>query len=172
MAGAEPTTPILRSCRLTYEVLSAAHAPELLEALSDPRVNRYFPQPEAATLPEMERQVRLLCAGPKDGAGQWWNFVVRLDGGGLIGRLEATLADGSAEIAFLFHPDAWGFGYASEAVHWLTGYCRTRLGIGSFWAAVHPDNTRSARLLLRLGFRDCGTGGDVRWPGYLIFRSD
>src|SRR5690349_10313093 len=57
---------------------------------------------------------RALAGPPASRAGErWLNFAVRdLDSGELLGRLEATVHDGLAEVAFLFGPRHWGRGAA------------------------------------------------------------
>ena len=71
----------------------------------------------------------------------------------VLGRLEATgYPDGWAEVAYVFGPAHWGHGYATEGVRWMIGHLRAEHGITDVWAAVHPDNTSSVRLLERLGF--------------------
>ena len=89
--------------------------------------------------------------GPGDGSAErWLNRTVRLDGL-VIGRVEATLHDGIAEIAYLLGPAWWGHGYATEAVRRLLAELES-LGLSEAWAVVDPANDRSAALLCRLGF--------------------
>lgn len=40
---------------------------------------------------------------------------------------------------------------ATEAVQWLIGHLRS-LGVHELWAAIHPDNGPSIRLIERVGF--------------------
>ncbi|MGH9665490.1 MAG: GNAT family N-acetyltransferase [Bryobacteraceae bacterium] len=109
------------SRRLAYEPLVSGHAAGLLVALGDPRVSEHFTQPEPSSMGPMLSQLRLLCAGPPAHRSQesWLNFAVRLPGDRLIGRIEATIAGTSAELAYLFDPSVWGYGFATEAVVWL-----------------------------------------------------
>lgn len=77
----------------------------------------------------------------------------RIEDGALVGRIEATCYGRWAEIAYVFGPTYWGHGYATEASRWLLGYLSAALAIDEVWAAAHPENARSHRLLIRLGFR-------------------
>ena len=113
--------------------------------------------------------------GPDWPDERWWNFVVRrLDDGAVIGRVEGTTYGEWGELAYIFGPSSWGHGFASEATLWLIGFLRG-VGAEELWAAVHPENVRSVRLLQRLGFvamaapgRPIGSFDD----GDLVFRLD
>ena len=141
--------------RLAIEPLTVDDAADLFAALSDPRVYAHIdaaPPRDAGAL--RASLARMVGGPPADRAGEaWWNFAVRLAGSGeAIGRLEATIVDDRAEIAYLFGPDHWGYGYAAEAVGWLHGRIAERTGATTVWATTRPGNARSARLLGRLGY--------------------
>ena len=68
-----------------------------------------------------------------------------------------------AELGYLFVPEAWGFGYATESLDALLkwygnhGNSIADQGPGTIVKAiVHPDNKASVRVLDKLGF--CQTG--------------
>ncbi len=153
-----------RSARLGYDPLSPDHAPDLFLALRDPRVSEHFgDEPEPGTLTAMTEQFVRMHAGPPPHRShqRWINYVVRLLlDQQLIGRLEATIIDHRAEVAYLFDPKAWGQGYATEAVAWLQGHCRASATVSEFWATVAPSNERSMRLLARLDYQEITDG----WP--------
>lgn len=164
---------------LRYEPLSAAHAPELFPVLSPEIVWAHIEGSEERTLEEMGARYARVARGPAGSPGERWvNFALRLGDGALCGRVEATVHDAGgaapwAEIAYLLGPAYWGRGLASEAVAWLMAHLREAHGVRELWAAVRPDNARSCRLLLRLGFRAAPRG--VRPlasedPGDLLFR--
>lgn len=137
--------------RLTIEALTLEHAADLFHALRDDRVGRYIGGPDVTTLEALQDRITHLGAGPPTGRDEvWLNFAVLLDGR-VIGRIEATLHSGVAEIAYVFGPAWWGHGYATEATWWLVQHLAER-GVAVVWAAVAPDNGASVRLLGRLGF--------------------
>ncbi|MBM3687630.1 MAG: GNAT family N-acetyltransferase [Actinobacteria bacterium] len=77
-----------------------------------------------------------------------------LSGPTVVGRVEATLHDGIAEIAYVIGPAHWGRGLGAQA----TGLLLDRLasmGIADAWAATHPGNHASMTVLTRLGFEEC-----------------
>jgi len=133
-------------------VLAPEHAVGLFDALDDHRVGTYIGGPDVTTLEALEDRIRRVAAGPPPGTGErWCNWVVML-GSRVIGRLEATLHDGIAEIAYVFSPSTWGHGYAAEAVRWLLIELRGAR-VAAVWATVDPENVASIGLLRRLGFQ-------------------
>jgi RimJ/RimL family protein N-acetyltransferase len=130
------------------------HAADLHAALDHRDVHRYLPAPDVTTLEALRARIERLASGPSpapDGE-RWWNFAVRLrTERTVIGRLEATTYGDWGEIAYVFDPHWWGQGLASEATAWLAHHLADH-GAAELWAAVHPDNAASQRLLLRLGF--------------------
>jgi RimJ/RimL family protein N-acetyltransferase len=169
--------------RLVLEPLGAEHAPGLFTALDDARVGAYIGGPDVTTLEALEHRIRRLHEGPPADRldERWVNIAVILGTnpaedptgdrpviGPVIGRLEATVHDDWAEIAYLLGPAYWGAGYATEAVGWFLGH----LERPELWAAVHPANEPSRRLLQRLRFErvDAPTrpvssydDGDLAW---------
>ena len=140
--------------RLLTEPLTAAHAAELFAALDHPEVGTYLGGPDVTTVDAMVERIAHLAAGPGPAwpDEKWWNFVVRrADSGDVIGRIEATTYGDWGEVAYVFGPASWGAGYATEAMHWLIEFAQAQEAV-DLWAAVHPLNDRSIRLLTRLGF--------------------
>lgn len=58
------------------------------------------------------------------------------------------------EIGFIFHPEFWGMGLATEAVSALVEYGLQERKITKIVADVDPRNTSSIRLLENIGFRE------------------
>ena len=140
------------TARLTIETLDLDHAPGLFAALDDGRVGRYIGGPDVTTRDALVDRIALLRRGaPVDSGETWLNWAVCLTDE-VIGRIEATLHDGIAEIAYVFGPTWWGHGFATEATGWLLGELRTTHDVSEFWATVDPDNDPSRRVLERLGF--------------------
>jgi RimJ/RimL family protein N-acetyltransferase len=140
--------------RLRIEPLEPLHAAGLHAALDHPDVGTFIGGPDVTTLDALRARIERLAVGPARPApgARWWNFAVLLRAEPrIIGRLEATTYGDWGEIAYVFGPSWWGRGLASEASHWLVCHLAER-GVPELWAAVDPDNTRSHRLLLRIGF--------------------
>lgn len=160
--------------RLVIEVLRAEHLPELAVQLRQAEVYEHIggtPSLEDFIL-DRERALR----GPGESARDehWLNFLVRERASGhMLGRLEATLHDSRAEVAFLFGPSCWGRGYAYEALTWMHNEIRQSYGIASFWATTVPANARCQALLNRSGYTLVQAGAPFLYSyvvGDLVFR--
>ena len=82
--------------------------------------------------------------------------VERLEDGLLIGDLTIflrSLTHRQVEVGYVFHPDAGGHGYATEAARALVDLAFDDLDAHRVFACTDARNTASAALLRRLGFR-------------------
>ena len=142
------------SPRLLIEQLRAEHLPELATQLRQPLVYEHIGGTPSLQEFILDRERAL--AGPGDAAcnEHWLNYLVRERASRqMLGRLEATLHDSIAEVAFLFSPNYWGKGYAIEALAWLHAEIREAYGVASFWATTVPKNSRCQDVLLRSGYK-------------------
>lgn len=145
-----PTT-----ARLRIEPLDHHHAEGLVAALAHEEVGAYIGGPAVTTVDELHERIDFLAEGPGPDATEsdWWNWaVLRRDDGLVIGYVQATGHGAWAEIAYVFGPATGGHGYATEAVEWMIGQL-AEWQLSELWAAVHPANERSTRLLARVGLR-------------------
>jgi len=141
--------------RLFLEPQVAAHAEEMFALLQDPAIYRYENEAPRSLELLRERFLRLESRISPDGSQTWLNWVVRLQGAGLIGFVQATLlSDGSAGVAYVFGSAYWGRGLAYEAVHAMLRELARRWNVGLARAVLKRSNLRSVRLLTRLGFDD------------------
>ena len=149
----------LETARLTLEPLLAAHAPAMFGVLGDPAIYTFenAPPPSLAWL--QERYTKLGSRRSADGAVAWLNWVLRLRSGGLIGAVQATLGDdGRAFIAYELASAHWGRGLASEAVTAMIDELAVHYRAHLLVAVFKRANTRSRRLLERLGFSAAAAG--------------
>jgi RimJ/RimL family protein N-acetyltransferase len=138
--------------RLTIEPLGHEHADGLFAALAHPEVSLYLSAPDVTTLEALHARIDRLALGSPHAGETWLNAAIRRsDDGAIIGRLEASVHDSWAELAYLVGPAYQRRGYGREAVRWLIAELRSR-GVVELWAAVQPGNTRSLALLEALGF--------------------
>ena len=70
-------------------------------------------------------------------------------------RLNAP-GDHAGDLGFELAPDHWGQGYATEAARALVKFGFTELGLHRIWSWCIADNTRSARVLEKLGMQQEG----------------
>lgn len=148
----DPNAPLVTP-RLRLEPLGREHAPVMLAVLADPRIYGYIPGDPPTDEPALaERYARLETRSSPDSTQRWLNWVV-LTEAGAAGRIEASvdLAAQRADVAYLFHPDAWGHGYAREAVGAMLAHLR-RLGVRLAQAHIDTRNLASLKLVQHLGF--------------------
>jgi hypothetical protein len=70
----------------------------------------------------------------------------------LIGGTGLDLqADGQASTGYVLARDAWGRGYATEALHAMVAVARSA-SISSVYALCHPNHKASVRVLEKCGF--------------------
>ena len=145
-----------RTERLLIEPLGPDHAEGLFAALDDPRVGVHIGGPDVTTLEALHERIERVNAGPPDDwpEDRWLNWAMRrAEDGVVVGRLEATTyPDGWAEVAWVLGPAHWGAGYATEGAGWMIDHLCRELGGTEIWAAIHPSNEASIRLVERLGF--------------------
>src|SRR5690242_6007277 len=109
-----------RTERLAIEPLAHRHAEALIAALRHDEVDRYLAAPDVTTAAALHERIDRLARGPDDARERWFNAALRrLDDGVVIGRLEASIHGGWAEIAYLIGPAHQRRGFAREAVGWL-----------------------------------------------------
>lgn len=146
----------LRTDRLLLRPMRVGDAVPLAARRSDPDVARY----QNWTAPYPIERARTMVAdivamdGPADGA--WWMLTVADPAdtvvfGDLVVHL--TWHGRTAEIGYSLDRDAWGLGYAVEAVNALVHYVFEDLGVTRVEAMLHPDNLASAMVLERAGMR-------------------
>jgi RimJ/RimL family protein N-acetyltransferase len=145
--------------RLEMYRLSAVHARPLVEAFADPAVRAFIPDEPATVEAMIERITRVATGPPADRPDEVWvNFAFLLQGRA-IGRIEATVQNGIAEIAYIIGPAYGGRGLATEAVEWLIDRVWQRWPTIPIYACIAERNERSRRLVGRLGFIETSPDG-------------
>ena len=72
---------------------------------------------------------------------------------GEVSLIWRSLADLQGEVGYIFHPDAHGQGYASEATRALLAFGFEVMGLHRIYARCDARNGRSERVRQRLGMR-------------------
>ncbi|GGN35413.1 GNAT family N-acetyltransferase [Streptomyces fuscichromogenes] len=149
-----PPAPI-KTERLVLRECEARDRDVVIELDASPEVGTYLggPRPRA----ELERRVPAV-PGQRPGF-----FVVELDGAA-IGTLQLDPHDperaprrreaGETELGYLFLPEAWGHGYATEACAAALGWFSGVLPGEPVVLYTQTANLRSMRLAARLGFTE------------------
>ena len=174
-----PHDLVIHTRRLLLRPLQAGDVDALFTVFSHPEVMRYWSTPPWTT-PEPGQQMidSAQAAGPES---DWLRLaLVRRDDDTLLGT--CTLFDHDrqsrrAQVGYVLARDAWGQGYAHEAVGALLDHAFEAWNLHRVEADIDPRNQASARLLERLGFQREGllrerwiVGGeisDTAWYGLL-----
>ncbi|WP_203247143.1 GNAT family N-acetyltransferase [Sporosarcina beigongshangi] len=72
----------------------------------------------------------------------------------MIGSGEINIRDivnREGEIGYIFHPDYWGQGYATEVAHLLINFGFQELNLHRIYATCDPRNSASVKVLEKVG---------------------
>ena len=146
---------LLKTNRLVLEKLNRNHSESLFKVLKDSAVYSYIPQNAPLSIAELRKCYTKLENNLLAPDGEIWiNYAVRIfSSDEYIGRIEATVSERKAEIAYLFGSRYWGFGYASESIRKLIAFLKQEYGVFTVKASTDTRNTNSIALLERLEFK-------------------
>lgn len=149
------TNPVLTTPRLTLRCVVAADAAFFVELLNEPSFIENIGDRGVRTTADAERYLaeKYLASYERHGYGL---YVVELkDGGVPIGICGLVKRDAleHPDIGFALLPRYWSNGYAAEAAAETVRLARGPLMLPYLYGVVSPQNTRSIRLLERLGLR-------------------
>ena len=136
------------TARLSMLPLQIEYAGEMTNVLSDPDLYT-FTGGEPPSVDMLEARYRRQLAGPARPEEQWLNWVIQHDDE-LVGYVQATVTDSTAEIAWVIGTDWQGHGYAKEAAQGLVTWLGAQ-GIERIIAHVHPDHAASAAVTAAAG---------------------
>src|SRR5438270_2741339 len=149
--------PILETQRLRLTPLVADDARHIFPLMADAEVMAFWDVGEIDD-PDV---IANIVAGQVDemaaGRGVYWTLRTLAEGR-FIGTCDISEIDRRhkrAEVGFLLGREAWGQGYALEAMQAVLSHAAT-LGLRRLLARTHVGNRRSETLLEKLGFEDEG----------------
>lgn len=138
---------VLKTERLTIRPFTPNDAGDLFEYLSNPEVALYEPY-DTFTLEECRAE-----AARRSKDSSFWAVCLK-DANKLIGNIYLAERDFDTwELGFVFNPKYQGKGYAAESASAVVDHAVNSLNARRIIAMCNPQNTRSWRLLERLGFR-------------------
>lgn len=149
--------PILETERLRLAPLTVADAAPLYPIMGDPQVMAFWDVAEIedpdVVAQIVEGQVETMQAGR---AVHW--SMRTLAGDRFLGACDLSDIDRwhrRAEVGFMLGREAWGHGYAQEAMQTVIAFAGAN-GVRKLAACTHLGNRRSEQLLQRLGFTEEG----------------
>jgi ribosomal-protein-alanine N-acetyltransferase len=149
--------PILETERLRLTPLAEADAGHIFPLMRDAEVMAFWDMPETDD-PDMiadivAGQVEEMAAG----AACYWAMRTLTDDQfvGVCDLSEIDRRHKRAEVGFMLGRDAWGQGFALEAMQAVLAYAASA-GLRRLLARTHLGNRRSDSLLEKLGFQEEG----------------
>jgi ribosomal-protein-alanine N-acetyltransferase len=136
---------------------------------SQPEVMKYIRDGSPWSRAFTEEQLqRMIDEERRLGFGNW--ALIHTVSGTFLGEcgLSEWDIEGTREIevGYLLSPEAWGKGYATEAVRAVRDYSFTTLKLPRLIALIHPENEGSARVARKAGFT---YEGDVPFWGKQVY---
>lgn len=164
------STPTLRTARLLLRPFADTDAEAIFAVLGNARVVRYWDAPAWHERAQAERFIANAGRMEREGTGARL-AIERVEDGRVIGQcglLYWNPAFRSATLSYTLHDDAWGRGFATEAVGALLAWAFRAWDLNRVQAETDTRNVASLRVLDKLGFvregtlrEDCVVNGDV-----------
>lgn len=148
------TTTLCATARLAIRPFVLADAPFILRLLNEPSFILNIADRGVRTLTDAERYLRdgPIASQERHGHALWHVRLSATDTPiGMAGLLRRETLD-CPDLGYALLPEHVGRGLAREAAEAVMTYGRSTLGLRRVAAIVNQDNTRSIRLLDRLGF--------------------
>jgi RimJ/RimL family protein N-acetyltransferase len=147
--------PAMRTDRLLLRPLREADRRTVIEIQTDPRTNRFNPNP-----PDLDETVgkfeHWLSHWAEYGFG--YVAVIERETGEFLGIGGLQVRDFAGEdvlnLYYRFRPSAWGKGYASEMATTVVDWAEREVPKRPVVISVAHDNVPSIRVAERLGFTD------------------
>jgi len=156
---------LVETPRLTLSAPAAADAELMFRRYAgDADVTRYVGWPTHRTAADTQAFLAFSAAQwERDGVGPYL-IRARADGQ-LLGSTGLGLEpDGQAITGYVLATDAWGKGYATEALAAMVEVA-TGIGVSQLFALCHPHHRASWRVLEKCGFaRDASWDRPVEFP--------
>jgi ribosomal-protein-alanine N-acetyltransferase len=142
----------LETPRLLLVVPTASDADEIFERYAgDPDVTRYVGWPRHRSVADTQAFLEFSAAEWSRSPAGPYLIRSREDGRLLGGTGLSCEAERIAMTGYVLARDAWGYGYATEALHAMTKLSRA-LDVRRLYAVCHPEHRASSRVLEKCGF--------------------
>ena len=150
--------PQLESNRLVLRRLTLKDVDFIFQHFSNPEVNRFLLDDDPVTRREQAEEIIRFYLEPFGKTYNRWGIVQKVSGAlmGTSGYHNWNNRDRRAEIGYDLSPAFWGLGFMTEALREVLHHGFEGMWLNKIQAIVHPENTRSASLLEKLGFQKEG----------------
>jgi [ribosomal protein S5]-alanine N-acetyltransferase len=148
----------LETARLTLRPLAVTDAARLHAMISDPETMRFW---DVVAIADFEMTTEILASQlfeVASGTALYWAIEHTADQTfiGTCDISEINHHHRRADVGFLLVRPYWGTGYAFEAMQAVIAHAKAHLNLQRISARTHVGNTRSIRLLRKLGFHQEG----------------
>jgi RimJ/RimL family protein N-acetyltransferase len=157
--------PTLTTDRLIITPMTLDHWEEYAAAWADPKMTKYIGGKPRTRNESWGKFLQGIGLWSLFGYG-YWSFVEReagtfLGNGGLA-RFERGIneLEGFPEAGWVFVPDAWEKGYATEAMTAILKWADEE-GLGEIRCIIDPGNAASHNVAIKLGFTKFAESHDV-----------
>lgn len=160
MIGRGPDTDTLSGPRVRLRPVRLDDAPGIFSYASDPAVTEWLTfETHQALADSLE-----MAAWLQGAEGRILARIIEVEGrvAGCASLTPVPRAHRTAELGYVLHRAYWGRGLAVEAARLLMTFGFERLGLGRIEALCAVPNTRSLRVLEKLGMRREGTLREYR----------
>lgn len=148
---------ILETERLTLTPFTRDDSPLLYPMISDDEVMAHFETDGIEDPDEVDAVVAAQVAQMEEGSALYW--AIRLSQtGAFLGWCQLSDIDRRrhhAEVILVLHRDAWGAGYAQEAMTAVANHAATQ-GLRTLAGRTQVGENRSEALMRKLGFEQQG----------------
>jgi [ribosomal protein S5]-alanine N-acetyltransferase len=157
--------PALTTKRLLLRALTAADTVPFHALVSISDVTRFSNWPDAPSKAKVERGLRWMSKLFASGKGCAW-IIEHRRSKAIVGAIRFNRIDRKGkwgELGYESHPDFWGKGLMTEAVHTVVGCGHEYFRLNRIEAWTLPGNAASDRVLEKTGFRYEGTLRQKAW---------
>jgi len=148
------TLPVLTTDRLLLRGLESHDIDAIFHIFADPQTVRYWSAPPMQQMDEAHAYLARVQAAFAQRSAFRWGIVRRADEQ-LIGSCVLFHIDEQsqrAEVGYILGREAWGLGFAQEALTALIDFAFATLPLRRLEAEIDTRNAASIRLAERLGF--------------------
>ncbi|HUK31514.1 MAG TPA: GNAT family N-acetyltransferase [Candidatus Acidoferrum sp.] len=142
----------LKTTRLGFRCWTAEDLPMANTIWGDSLVTRFVGGPFSAEQVQARLTREIACM--KDYGVQYWPIFLLANGEhvGCAGMRARKPEERIFSMGFYLRPQYWGMGFAVESSAAVISYAFGTLGIRELYAAHHPENFSSGKVLAKLGF--------------------
>ena len=158
----------LETVRLLLAPMTVNDSPELHELLGRPDTEVPGEDSPPPNLEDIRMRIRRWeRRRSPDGAEVWLNWTLRLKHDQtVVGRMQATVTERWADMAWVIGRRFRRQGYATEAARCIAAWLLEFFNLGEIRATIHPNNTASQRVATNVDMRRTGertSDGDEVW---------